>query len=478
MVMSLTSMDIANASLLDEATSAAEGMVMAFFASNQKKGTFFVDEHVLPQTISVLRTRAKGFGINLVVGDVLVDLREEADRKDICGVLVQYPDINGTINDYASMVKSVHASGGLVVCATDLLALTMLKPPGEWGVDIVVGNSARFGVSLGYGGPHAGFFACTEKLKRKMPGRLIGRSKDVTGKPAYRLALQSKPLSLDNFDARSNPTLAREQHIRREKATSNICTSQALLANMAAMYAVYHGPEGLARIARRVHTYTQLLHTAVQKYGFKPLNKEFFDTLTLDVSNVPGGAHAVHASAAARGVNLREIDDFHVGVALDETVGPKDIVRLVNVFAAAGSNDHDPVALSDLEPTETSSLPSALRRESEFLHHPVFNTHHSETEMLRYIYHLQSKDLGLVHAMIPLGSCTMKLNSTTSMMPVTWPDFSAIHPFAPADQVKGYRQIIKVVMSTSRRDRSLTRETGTRGRPLQGHRFPSMFITA
>lgn len=452
MVMSLTSMDIANASLLDEATGAAEGMVMAFVASNQKKQTFFVDEHVLPQTISVLRTRAKGFGINLVVGDVLTDLSEEASRKDICGVLVQYPDINGTINDYASLVESVHTSGGLVVCATDLLALTMLKPPGEWGADIVLGNSARFGVSLGYGGPHAGFFACTEKLKRKMPGRLIGRSKDAMGKPAYRLALQSKPLSLVRLDPCSNPTLAREQHIRREKATSNICTSQALLANMAAMYAVYHGPEGLTRIAHRVHAYTRILNTAVQKYGFKPLNNEFFDTLTFDASDIPGGAHAVHAAAAAQGVNLRTIDDFYVGVTLDETIGPKDIVRLVNVFAAAGLGNHDPVTLSDLEPTENSSLPSALRRESKFLHHPVFNTHHSETEMLRYIYHLQSKDLGLVHAMIPLGSCTMKLNSTTSLMPVTWPDFSSIHPFAPVDQVKGYTQIIKVATCASRPD--------------------------
>jgi glycine dehydrogenase len=215
---------------------------------------------------------------------------------------------------------------------------------------------------------------------------------------------------------------------------------------MAAMYAVYHGPEGLTRIARRVHSYAQILNTAVQKYGYKSLNKEFFDTLTFDVSNVPGRAHAVHAAAAAKGVNLREIGDFYVGVTLDETVGPKDIVRLVNVFAAVGPEDRDPVTLSDLEPTEASSLPPTLQRESKFLHHPVFNTHHSETEMLRYIYHLQSKDLGLVHAMIPLGSCTMKLNSTTSLMPVTWPDFSAIHPFAPVDQVKGYRQIIKVIM--------------------------------
>ena len=219
---------------------------------------------------------------------------------------------------------------------------------------------------------------------------------------------------------------------------------------MAAMYAVYHGPEGLTRIARRVHTYAQMLNTAVQKYGFKPFNKQFFDTLTFDVSNIPGRAHTVHAAAAAKGVNLRTIDDSHVGVTLDETVGPKDIVRLVNVFAAAGAADHDPVTLSDLVLTEAPSLPSSLLRQSGFLHHPVFNTHHSETEMLRYIYHLQSKDLGLVHAMIPLGSCTMKLNSTTSLMPVTWAEFSAIHPFAPVDQVKGYRQIIKA--STRNRD--------------------------
>lgn len=426
MVTSLTSMDIANASLLDESSGAAEAMVMTFVASNQKKRTFFVDEHVLPQTISVLRTRAKGFGINLVVGDVFTDLNEESARKDICGVLIQYPDINGTINDYASVVESIHTSGGLVACATDLLALTMLKPPGEWGADIVFGNSGRFGVSIGYGGPHAGFFACTDHLKRRMPGRIVGRSKDTTGRPAYRLALQT-----------------REQHIRRERATSNICTAQALLANMAAMYAVYHGPEGLTRIARRIHGLAQILNSTVQKYGFKPLNKEFFDTLTFDVSNVPGRAHAVHAAAAAKGVNLREVDDLHVGVTLDETVGPKDIIRLINTFAAAGTEDHDPVTLSDLKPTETLSLPSTLLRESKFLHHPVFNTHHSETEMLRYIYHLQSKDLGLVHAMIPLGSCTLKLNSTTSLIPVTWPEFSAIHPFAPLDQVKGYGQIIK-----------------------------------
>ena len=248
---------------------------------------------------------------------------------------------------------------------------------------------------------------------------------------------------------------------------------------MAAMYAVHHGPEGLTRIARRVHAYAQILNTAVQKYGFKPLNKEFFDTLTFDVSNVPGRAHGVHAAAAAKWVNLRQIDDSHVGVTLDETVGPKDIVRLVNVFAAAGSGDHDPVTLPDLEPTEALSLPSALQRESKFLPHPVFNTHHSETEMLRYIYHLQSKDLGLVHTMIPLGSCTMKLNSTTSLMPVTWPEFSAIHPFAPANQVKGYREIIKVSVWTFWLKGQLTYlETGARGRPLQDYRLPRMFSSA
>ncbi|EMD41915.1 hypothetical protein CERSUDRAFT_110471 [Gelatoporia subvermispora B] len=426
MVMSLTGMDIANASLLDEATAAAEGMVMAFMGSNQKKRTFFADKGVLPQTLAVLRTRAKGFGIRLVVGDAFTALEDEVLRTDICGVLVQYPDVDGGIKDFSKLTESVHAAGAMLVCATDLLALTMLKPPGEWGADVVLGNSARFGVPAGYGGPHGAFFATTEKLKRKMPGRIIGRSRDVYGKPAYRLALQT-----------------REQHIRREKATSNICTSQALLANMAAMYAVYHGPEGLRRIASKVHELTLVLKTAVEKYGYKAVNANFFDTLTLKVTGAAKDAGAVHAAAGAAGINLRQVDSTHVGITLDESVGVEDVVDLVNVFASAASAPS--VSASELSLTTSTAVPETLQRTSQTLPHPVFNSHHSETEMLRYIYHLQSKDLGLVHAMIPLGSCTMKLNSTSSMIPLTWPEFSSIHPFAPRDQVKGYEQVIKEI---------------------------------
>ncbi|KAI0079613.1 glycine dehydrogenase [Panus rudis PR-1116 ss-1] len=424
MIMSLTAMDIANASLLDEATAAAEGMVLAFTSSGQKKRKFFVDRGVLPQTLAVLQTRAKGFGIQLIVGDVFAALEDASLASEICGVLVQYPDVDGEIKDYTDLAKSVHGAGGLLICAADLLALTLLKPPGEWGADVVVGNSGRFGVPVGYGGPHGGYFACTDKLKRKMPGRLIGRSKDSQGKPAYRLALQT-----------------REQHIRREKATSNICTSQALLANMAAMYAVYHGPVGLRRIASKTHSLTQVLKAALEQRGFKIVNNRFFDTLTVDVSAAVKSSEAVHAAASLVGINLRRIDDRLVGVTLDESATPEDVVTIVNVFASAATSS--PTKLSDLSPDKSLAVPPNLQRTSQFLPHPVFNTHHSETEMLRYIYHLQSKDLGLVHSMIPLGSCTMKLNSTSSMIPLTWPEFSNIHPFAPLDQVKGYLQIIK-----------------------------------
>ncbi|KAG6837687.1 hypothetical protein H0H93_004963 [Arthromyces matolae] len=422
MVMSLTSMDIANASLLDEATAAAEGMVMAFFTASQKKRTFLVDTHVLPQTISVLRLRAKGFGIDLVVRDACAAMEDETLRADLCGVLVQYPDINGSIADYGALADAVHVSGGLMVVATDLLALALLKPPGEWGADIVLGNSARFGVPTGYGGPHAAFFAVTDKLKRKMPGRLIGRSRDATGQPAYRLALQT-----------------REQHIRREKATSNICTAQALLANMAAMYAVYHGAAGIRRIALKVHGYTRALKAAIETFGYKVENTSFFDTLTIDTTSA--GSNTVYNAALRASINLRQIDDNRVGVTLDESINPGDLLSLVNVFATSAGSA--PVTLADLQQPLQSAIPSLLQRTSEFLPHPVFNKHHSETEMLRYINHLASKDISLIHSMIPLGSCTMKLNSTSSMIPVTWPEFSNIHPFAPRDQVVGYDTIIK-----------------------------------
>ncbi|KAG1757161.1 glycine cleavage system P-protein-domain-containing protein [Suillus lakei] len=347
-----------------------------------------------PRPSRFLKTRAKGFGINLVVGDAADALKHDALRADLA----------------CDFTKQVHETGALVIVATDLLALTLLQPPGEWGADIVLGNSARFGVPAGYGGPHGAFFAVTEKLKRKMPGRLIGRSKDTMGNPAYRLALQT-----------------REQHIRREKATSNICTSQALLANMAAMYAVYHGPVGLERIAKKVHFLTQILKFAVERLGFRVINaSSYFDTLTIDVSKHCANAEVMHAAAALQGLNLRRVDKNTVGVTLDESVGQEDLLSLIRAFHIAAS--HPEPNLADLPASKEPAFPHHLVRESEFLSHPVFNKHHSETEMLRYIFHLASKDLGLVHAMIPLGSCTMKLNSTSSMIPLTWPEFGGIHP--------------------------------------------------
>ncbi|KAJ3800162.1 glycine cleavage system P-protein-domain-containing protein [Lentinula aff. detonsa] len=438
MVMSLTSMDIANASLLDEATAAAEGMVMSFVSSGSRKRKFLVDSGVLPQTLAVLRTRAKGFDIDLVVANASLAIGDDALRRELCGALVQYPDVDGHVKDFSAFAESVHAAGALVVCATDLLALTMIKPPGEWGADIVLGNSGRFGVPAGYGGPHGAFFAVTDKLKRKMPGRLVGRSRDATGKPAYRLALQT-----------------REQHIRREKATSNICTSQALLANMAAMYAVYHGPIGLQRIAHKVHGFTQVFKHSVESLGYKVVNESFFDTVTVKVSS----AKKLHDISVAAGINLRRIDESHVGVTFDESVGPSNLVDLINVFATASSSS--PMSLHQLREPDALALPSSLVRTSAFLPHQVFNKHHSETEMLRYINHLVSKDVGLVHSMIPLGSCTMKLNSTSSMIPLTWEEYSCIHPFVPFDQVQGYHTVIKEL------EQDLARITGFHSTSLQ-----------
>ncbi|TFK30904.1 glycine dehydrogenase [Coprinopsis marcescibilis] len=421
MVTSLTGMDIANASLLDEATAAAEGMIMAFVSGNSKKPTFIVDSGVSPQTLAVIESRAKGFNIKLIVGDAATLVKE---TSSFCGVLVQYPDVDGHIKDWVSLAETTHKAGGLVVCATDLLALTQIAAPGHWGADIVVGNSARFGVPAGYGGPHAAFFAVADKLKRKMPGRLIGLSKDAQGKPAYRLALQT-----------------REQHIRREKATSNICTAQALLANMAAMYAVYHGPDGLKRISNKVHGFTQVFKSSVETMGYKVENTAFFDTLTLNVTGAVANAEVLHAVAADAKINLRRVDDKRVGVTFDESIAAQDLLKLINVFASASSKS--PIALADLAEPKQSAIPANLQRKAEFLPQPVFNKYHSETEMLRYINHLASKDLSLTHSMIPLGSCTMKLNSTSSMIPLTWPEFGDVHPFAPYDQVQGYHVIIK-----------------------------------
>jgi glycine dehydrogenase len=441
-VTSLTGMDIANASLLDEATAAAEAMVMCFAQYSQKKRTFLVDQFVTSSTLSVLRTRAKGFGIKLIVADLTQGLKVNGLNEDLCGVLIQYPNVNGNIINFSELATETHEHDALITVATDLLALSLLKPPGEWGADIVFGNSARFGVPAGYGGPHAAFFACKDSLKRKMPGRLIGLSRDAQGKPAYRLALQSKCVCHRVDKISDLAYQAREQHIRREKATSNICTSQALLANMAAMYAVYHGPTGITRIAERVHRYTSTLSKEIQSLGFRLTNDSYFDTVTIDVTPNLLDAAKIHKIASDARINFRQIDSSLVGITLDESVNTDDLVDIINVFRSAVSAKE--IGEHDLHFDNTVAVPDSLKRTTKFLTHPVFNKHHSETELLRYIYHLQNKDLSLVHAMIPLGSCTMKLNSASSMAAVTWPEYSNVHPFAPLEQTKGYQEIIKV----------------------------------
>ncbi len=408
MVADLTGMEIANASLLDEATAAAEAMTLAKRSAKSKSDVFFVHDAVHPQTLELLRTRAEPMGITLRVG-----IPAEALDADCFGVLLQYPDTFGHIGDHKALVEAVHARQGLVAVATDLLALTLITAPGEWGADIVVGNSQRFGVPFGFGGPHAAFMACRDAYKRSMPGRLIGVSVDSEGKPAYRLTLQT-----------------REQHIRREKATSNICTAQVLLAVMASMYAVYHGPEGLTRIARRTHRLAAILAAALRGNGVD-VGEHFFDTL--HVRNVD--AAALQARAVAAGINLRVIDSEAVGISLDETATREDIVALGALFGAS-------VDVDALDATTADALPAALVRRSAFLTHPVFNTHHSEHELLRYLRSLADKDLAMDRTMIPLGSCTMKLNATAEMIPVTWPEFANIHPLAPADQAQGYKELI------------------------------------
>jgi glycine dehydrogenase len=409
MVADLTGMDIANASLLDEATAAAEAMTLAKRSAKSKSNVFFVSRDVHPQTLEVLHTRADGIGIELHVGD-----DSEALDVDSFGALLQYPNTFGRIGDYKALTDAVHARGGLVAVATDLLALTLIASPGSWGADMVVGNSQRFGVPFGFGGPHAAYLACRDAYKRSMPGRLIGVSVDAEGKPAYRLTLQT-----------------REQHIRREKATSNICTAQVLLAVMASMYAVYHGPDGLRRIAHRVHRMSAILAAALRKQGVK-VGADFFDTLHIaDVD-----AAAIHAKAQAAGINLRAIDARSVGISLDETATRADLTALAGIFGATVAD------IDALDAATPDALPAALRRQNAFLEHPVFNTHHSEHELLRYLRSLADKDLALDRTMIPLGSCTMKLNATAEMIPVTWPEFANIHPLAPANQAQGYQQLV------------------------------------
>ena len=410
LVADLTGMEIANASLLDEATAAAEAMTLAKRSARSKSNVFFVSRNVHPQTLEVLRTRAEPMGIELHVGD-----DSEALTLDSYGVLLQYPDSFGRIGDHQALADAVHARNGIVAVATDLLALTLIKSPGEWGADIVVGNSQRFGVPFGFGGPHAAFMACRDAYKRSMPGRLIGVSIDAEGKPAYRLTLQT-----------------REQHIRREKATSNICTAQVLLAVMASMYAVYHGPAGLTRIARRTHRLATILASALRGVGVE-VGDGFFDTL--HVSGID--AAQVHLYASHQRINLRKIDATRVGISLDETTTRADVVALAKIFGAQIED------IDALDADASDALPASLRRQSQFLQHPVFNTHHSEHEMLRYMRSLADKDLAMDRTMIPLGSCTMKLNATAEMIPVTWPEFANIHPLAPASQATGYKQLIE-----------------------------------
>jgi glycine dehydrogenase len=415
MVTDLTGMEIANASLLDEATAAAEAMTFCQRVSKSKSNTFFVSQDCFPQTIDVVRTRAEPIGINVVVGDH----RTALDDLDCFGVLLQYPALDGDVHDYADIVAKAHAKNALVVVAADLLALTLLKAPGEFGADVAVGCAQRFGVPLGYGGPHAAYFATKDANKRVMPGRVVGVSIDSHGNPAYRLALQT-----------------REQHIRREKATSNVCTAQVLLANIASMYAVYHGPAGLKTIAQRVHRLAATLAEGLRRLDFPVKNAYFFDTLTIATGN---HTQQIHAAAHAAGINLRIVDGDSVGIALDETTTSAQVEALWTVFA--GSTKTLPV-FADIEATVVDYLPAALLRTSAYLTHPVFNRHHSETQMLRYLRYLSDKDLALDRTMIPLGSCTMKLNSTTEMIPVTWKEFGGIHPFAPLDQAQGYHQLI------------------------------------
>ena len=415
MVMDLTGMEIANASMLDEATSAAEAMSFCLRVSKSKSRVFFVAEDCHPQTIDVVRTRAAPIDVQVVVGDPARDL----NGLDCFGVLLQYPASNGEIRDCRELVAAAHGKGALVVVAADLLALTLLAPPGEFGADVAVGTSQRFGVPLGFGGPHAAYFATRDTHKRLMPGRLVGVSIDNHNAKAYRLAMQT-----------------REQHIRREKATSNICTAQVLLANIAGMYAAYHGPKGLETIARRVHRLTATLAEGLRKLEYPVLTKAFFDTIW-----VRTGVHTPAVLAAARGqlINLREVDQATVGISLDETTRRQDLETLWGVFAAPGASLP---TFAELEPTAADAIPTALLRSSPFLTHEVFNSYHSETQMLRYLRQLADKDLALDRTMIPLGSCTMKLNATTEMVPVTWKEFGGIHPFAPTAQAAGYLELI------------------------------------
>ncbi|HEY9663336.1 MAG TPA: aminomethyl-transferring glycine dehydrogenase, partial [Allocoleopsis sp.] len=405
MVMDLAGMEIANASLLDEGTAAAEAMTLSYGLHKSDAKTFWVSDACHPQTIEVVKTRAIPLGIEVVVGDH----RSLDFDRPVFGVLLQYPASDGAIYDYREFIDRAHAAGALVTVAADLLSLTILTPPGELGADIAVGNTQRFGVPLGYGGPHAAYFATKETYKRQLPGRLVGVSKDVSGRPALRLALQT-----------------REQHIRRDKATSNICTAQVLLAIVASMYAVYHGAEGLRRIADRIHQLTVTLAEGLKQLGYSSGAEPYFDTIRIEVGSQQA---AILTRATENRINLRAIGTEAIGISLDETTTVEDVRDLLSLFGGKEPRFSIPA----------SPIPNSLIRTSSYLTHPVFNTYHSETELLRYLYRLQSKDLSLTTAMIPLGSCTMKLNATSEMIPVTWAEFANIHPFVPLEQAQGYQ---------------------------------------
>jgi len=425
MVSDLTGLEIANASLLDEGTAAAEAMHLTEAVSKHEGNlAYLIDANCHPQTIAVVRTRAAARGIDVVVTDPGAF---DFQQGNVIGALLQYPATDGAIRDYGALCEAAHAAGALVTVATDLLALTLLTPPGEWGggggggADIAVGNSQRFGVPLGYGGPHAAFFATRDEFKRHLPGRIIGVSKDRAGRTALRMALQT-----------------REQHIRREKATSNVCTAQVLLAVVAAMYAVYHGPEGLRRIARRVHACTRSLAAALEKLGYSLAYPHFFDTLAVDVP--PDVLPRIMDVARVKQINLRTLSQTRIGVAFDETVTDDDLTDVVAAFAAPLGRD---LGTQRAAERNGSAIPESFARTTPFCTHPVFNTHHSETEMLRYLKKLEDRDLSLTAAMIPLGSCTMKLNATSEMIPITWRGFNGLHPFAPRSQAQGYATLFR-----------------------------------
>lgn len=416
MVCDLTGMEIANASLLDEGTAAAEAMAFCERASKSDSKVFFVSDRCFPQTIDVLRTRAHPLGIEVVVGDHNRDL----ETTECCGVLLQYPGVDGEILDYSECIEKAHHKGALVVLAADLLALTLLKAPAELGADVAIGTTQRFGVPLGYGGPHAAYFATQDVYKRLMPGRVVGVSIDSHGNRAYRLAMQT-----------------REQHIRREKATSNVCTAQVLLANIASMYAVYHGPAGLKTIAQRVHRLCATFAVGLKHMGYNIPTAGFFDTIVVGTGN---DTKRILTEAGRHGINLRAVDhNASVGLSFDETTKVEDVQALWRVFVPVGKAIPN---FTEMEADTFSRIPPALLRKSEYLTHPVFNRYHSETELLRYLRMLSDKDLALDRTMIPLGSCTMKLNATTEMVPVTWPEFAGVHPFAPTEQAMGYAQLV------------------------------------